>query len=49
MYFHINNFADDLATLSALLEKDISNSCWRRTKFFMKKQVRVISIADGVA
>lgn len=27
MYFHINNFVDDLATLSALLEKDVSNSC----------------------
>lgn len=39
MYFHINNFADDLATLSALLEKDVSNSCRRRTKFSTKKQV----------
>ena len=27
MYFHINNFADDLATLSALLEKDVSYPC----------------------
>lgn len=48
MYFHINNFADDLATLSALLEKDISIPV-EEEQVFYEEAGRVISIADGVA
>jgi proton translocating ATP synthase F1 alpha subunit len=48
MYFHINNFADDLATLSALLEKDVSVPM-EEEQVFYEEAGRVISIADGVA